>query len=60
LLTGVSFYDQFHALFKENQDELGPIFLEKKHPNTPIDRSNKQEVLNLHEAYVNEMKSTFS
>ncbi len=39
---------------------LSPIFLEKKQPNTLIAKDNKQEVLNLHEAYVNEMKSTFS
>jgi TPR repeat protein len=30
LLTGVSFFDEFHGLFKQHQDTLSPIFLEKK------------------------------
>ena len=30
LLRGVSFFDEFHGLFKQNQDLLSPIFLEKK------------------------------
>ncbi|TNV72802.1 hypothetical protein FGO68_gene17252 [Halteria grandinella] len=60
LLTGVSFFDEFHGLFKQHQDTLSPIFLEKKQPNTLIQKDNKTEVLNLHEAYVSEMKSSFS
>lgn len=30
LLTGVSFFDEFHGFFKEHFDTLSPIFLEKK------------------------------
>jgi hypothetical protein len=60
LLRGVSLFDEFHGFFKEHFDALSPIFLEEKQPSTLIARDNKQEVINLHEAYVNEMKSSFS
>jgi hypothetical protein len=60
ILNGVSLFDDFHALFKENFDELSPIFIETKKPSALVDKTNKQEVLNLHEAYVNEMKTSFS
>lgn len=55
----MSFFDEFHNIFKQNQEELTPIFLKKK-PNSLIDTSKKEEVLGLHEAYVNEMKTSFS
>lgn len=60
LLTGVSFFDEFHGLFKQNQDALSAIFLETKQPHTLIQKDNKAEVLSLHEAYVSEMKHSFS
>lgn len=62
MLNGVSFFDEFHQLFKDNFDELSPVFLNKKSQqnNTLIDKSNSQDVLKLHEAYVNEMKTSFS
>lgn len=60
LLAGVSMFDGFQALFVEHFDELSPIFLAKKKPSALIDKTNKQEVTNLHEAYVNDMKNTFS
>ncbi len=47
-------------MFKDNYDECAPIFIEAKKPSALVDRNNKQEVTNLHEAYVNEMKTSFS
>jgi len=47
-------------MFKAHFDELAPIFLTTKRPSTMIDKDNKEEVIKLHEAYVNEMKSAFS
>jgi hypothetical protein len=60
LLTGVSFFEDFHKLFKDNQDVLGPLFVETKKPSQLINKESQQEVLALHEAYVNEMRSSFS
>jgi hypothetical protein len=39
---------------------LTAIFIQNKKPSALVDKDNVQEVLNLHEAYVNEMKNTFS
>jgi len=50
----------FHQYFKENYDELSAIFLEKRKPSELVNKDSKAEVENLHEAYVNEMKNSFS
>ena len=34
--------------------------MEARKPSDLVDKDKKQEVINLHEAYVNEMKSSFS
>lgn len=34
--------------------------MEARKPSALVDKENKQEVINLHEAYVNEMKNSFS
>lgn len=60
VLRGVSFFDEFHALFRDNYDELSPLFLASKKPTTLIDTTIKADVLNLHAAYLGEMKLTFS
>ena len=60
LLYGVSFFEEFHALFIANFAELSPIFLTTKKPSAMIDKDNKEEVIKLHEAFVNEIKTSFS
>ena len=60
LLNGVSFFDEFQGLFANNYDELSPIFLESNKPSAMINKDNKNEVIKLHEAYVNEIKTSFS
>ena len=55
---GVTFFDQMNAYFKENYDELAPVFLETKKPNG-ITVENKNEVQNLHDAYVKEIQDSF-
>jgi len=60
VLNGISNFDALHQLFKDNQEELTALFIEAKKPSALVDKDNKQEVLNMHEAYVNEKKNTFS
>jgi hypothetical protein len=36
------------------------VFLSRKRPNAQVNKDDKTEVLNLHEAYINEMKNSFS
>jgi hypothetical protein len=59
-LWGLTLFDLFHQYFKENYDELSAIFLEKRKPSELVNKDSKAEVENLHEAYVNEMKNSFS
>lgn len=53
LIYGVSFFEEFHGLFIANFDELSTIFLTTKKPSAMIDKDNKEEVIKLHEAFVN-------
>jgi hypothetical protein len=60
LLRGVSFFDEYQDFFKKNYDELVAIFITNKKPSSLIDKDNKQEVTNLHEAYVVDLRNSFS
>lgn len=57
---GVTMFDDFQKLFKDHYDELAQIFLTNKKPSALVDKDNRQEVENMHDAYVNEMKTSFS
>lgn len=60
LMRGVSLFDDFHELFKKHYDVLAPVFIENKKPTQLVNKDSKEEVTKLHEAYVNEMKTSFS
>lgn len=60
LLNGVSFFEEFQGLFAQNYDELSPIFLQSNKQSAMINKDNKEEVIKLHEAYINEIKTSFS
>lgn len=53
-------FDGFQEMFKNNYDVLAPTFIEKKKPSALINKDNKEEVTNLHNAYVSDMKNSFS
>ena len=57
--TGVTYFDQMNKFFKENQDELAPVFIQNRNLPVTVDSQNKKEIENLHDAYVNEMQTTF-
>lgn len=51
-------WDQAGKYFKENIEQLGPVFLElKKHDATGLQQA---QIDNLHDAWLSEMKDTFS
>lgn len=56
---GVTFFDQLNEYFKDNYDVLAEDFLKVRKPGADISKEVKQEVLNLHEAHVNELKTNF-
>lgn len=41
VLNGVSNFDALQQLFKDNQDDLTPIFIQNKKPSALIDKDNK-------------------
>ena len=56
---GVTFFDELTKYFKENYDVLCPVFCEIKKPPESIDRENKEEMENLHEAHIAEIRNSF-
>jgi len=58
-MMGVTFFDQMNEYFKDNYDVLAEDFLKVRKPGADVSKEVKQEVLNLHEAHVNELKTNF-
>lgn len=56
---GVSCFNELSVLFKENVDELAALFVASRPPSALIDKDNKQELLNLHDAWVKELQTQF-
>jgi hypothetical protein len=57
---GVAFFDQMHIFFKEHYAKLAPIFIDLKKPPSELTVENEKEIINMHEAYINEINLTFS
>lgn len=57
--SGVTFFEDFNAFFKENYDVLAPVFIAQKKPPASVDTSKQADIENMHDAWVNEMKQTF-
>ena len=51
---GVTYFDQLHAYFKENFEVLGPVFCEIRNPPETVDRNDRTQLENLHEAMIND------
>ncbi len=60
LITGVTYFDEMQTFFSANYDELSKVFIEQKKPSSLVDRDNKTEICNMHDAYINELKVSFS
>ena len=58
--SGVTYFEQMNSFFKDNQDELAPVFIASRNLPSTIDVNNKKEIENLHDAYLNEMQMTFN
>ena len=56
---GVTYFDQLHTYFKDNIAVLAPVFCEIKAPPASIDRSDNSQLINLHEAMINDQKNGF-
>ena len=56
---GVTFFDQMNEYFRDNYDILAPNFIKQRKPDADPAKETKQEVLNMHEAFINEQKTNF-
>lgn len=56
---GVTYFDQLHEFFKTNFAALKDAFCEVRAPPASVDRNDQTQLVNLHEAMVNDMKTTF-
>ena len=56
---GITFFDQMQEYFKDNYEALAESFLKIKKPSADPTKEVRQEVINLHEAHVHELKTNF-
>ena len=56
---GVTFFDVLNQFFKDHYDVLGEEFVRNRKPGADFAKEKKEEVINLHEAFVNEMRTNF-
>jgi hypothetical protein len=59
VMRGVTYFDQLHSFFKENFAVLAPVFCELRAPPASVDRSDRSQMENLHEAMINDAKTQF-
>ena len=60
MLNGFTAFDDFSKFFKDNYEELVADFIAQKTPSSLVNKDNRKEIENIHDAYVNELKLSFS
>jgi len=57
---GVTYFDEVIAFFTANYSELAPSFLEHKGLKVEVTADNQKDILNMHDAFIGELKVSFS
>jgi hypothetical protein len=60
ITVGVTFFDEAISFFKENYDVLAPIYVKNKSLPVEVKEETTQDILNMHQAYIGELKVGFS
>ena len=60
LFSGVTFFDEVRACFKDNYDVLAPVYVKEKGLGMEINDTTKQDIVNIHNAFIDELKVNFS
>jgi len=60
IIRGVTYFDELLALFAANYAELAPVYIKEKGIDVEIKEDNKKDILNMHDAFVGELKTNFS
>jgi len=57
---GVTYFDEAIIFFKQNYDELAPVYVKAKNLGLEVNEDTKKDILNMHEAMIGELKVGFS
>ena len=60
IINGVTFFDEAISYFKENFDQLAPHYVKSKKLPVEVKEESKKEILNMHDAFIGELKVAFS
>ena len=60
LYRGVTFFDEVIAFFAANLKVLAPEFIKMKGLTIELKDDNHKDIQNMHDAFVNELRATFS
>ena len=60
ICLGVTYFDEIRAFFLENYDVLAPVFVKEKSIDMEINDTTKQDIVNIHNAIIDELKVNFS
>ena len=60
ICLGVTYFDEIRSFFKDNYDVLAPIFVKEKNLALEINDTTKQDIVNIHNANIDELKVNFS
>lgn len=55
----MTYFENLHEYFKTNFETLGPVFCEIRAPPESVDRTDRAQMENLHEAMINDIKNSF-
>ena len=58
VVRGVTYFEELTALFKDNFKELAPVWIKSK--GVSVDIKEEKDIQNMHEAFIQELKVTFS
>lgn len=60
ITSGVTYFDEAVKYFKEHYDLLAPIYVKNKNLPVEVKDETKKDILNMHDAFINELKVNFS
>lgn len=60
IINGVTFFDEAISFFKANYEQIAPHYVKAKKLPVEVKEESKQEILNMHDAFIGELKVAFS
>lgn len=60
IVRGVTFFEEIIAYFKIHFKKLAPEFIKQKNLKVEMNADTEKDILNMHEAFIGELKVSFS